>query len=359
LAKKNRQKGFSLPSLTQKKIKTGRIASRIQFGTQCVLNYKKMKTGRNASRIENMNFFKKHFIILIIVLLSVLIIGTTMFAYWKNDFLDPNYYLGTDKLGHFGDFIGGFLGTILTIVATVYIYKTYMSQKEELESQRKLISQQQFESTFFNLLNIHIDIKKNLRIDFSEANFKPADYSSINKLQINDFEVFSDVRQFITYMYFRIIKSIVPIEEIFEKNNTHPEIQKTVNDFSKLSDLDKEDEGKRLSFIFKIIFPRYQNQISHYCRNVYHILKFIRENESQNKNINYKKYSDILQSQLNVDEQFILFYNFIIFDVNDNDEYLHPINIVNHYKFLENLGSNNLLDKELHNNKKFYSFEIK
>ncbi len=46
---------------------------------------------------------------------------------------------------------------------------------------------------------------------------------------------------------------------------------------------------------------------------------------------------NILQSQLNNDEQFLLFYNFIAFDDNDKKEF-STINLCNHYQFLENLG---------------------
>lgn len=95
---------------------------------------------------------------------------------------------------------------------------------------------------------------------------------------------------------------MTPINEIFDKSHIYPDIKKTLDDFLKLSESDGKDEKKRLEFIYDKIFSRYQNQISHYCRNVYHILKFIRENEKINKNLNYKKYSDILQSQLNIDE---------------------------------------------------------
>lgn len=88
------------------------------------------------------------------------------------------YIFHTDKLGHFGDFIGGFLGTILTGVATYFVYKTYVSQKDELEKQkeelilnRQLIAQQQFESTFFNMLSVHRELKNSLILDESKSLF--------------------------------------------------------------------------------------------------------------------------------------------------------------------------------------------
>lgn len=70
-----------------------------------------------------------------------------------------------DYLGALGDFLGGFLGSIFGIITIYLVYKTYVSQKEELEEQRKLLDAQQnelkltratqekqnFENTFFKL----------------------------------------------------------------------------------------------------------------------------------------------------------------------------------------------------------------
>jgi hypothetical protein len=81
-----------------------------------------------------------------------------LYAYCKNDFLNFTYFLETYKLGLFGDFIGGFLGSILTGIATFLVYRTYVYQKQELEVQSKLIAKQQFENTFFNMLNVHREL---------------------------------------------------------------------------------------------------------------------------------------------------------------------------------------------------------
>ena len=92
-----------------------------------------------------MDFFKKHFTIITFISISILIIGLTIFAYWKNDFLNTNYFLQTDKLGHFGDFIGGFLGTLLTLIATIYIYQTFNAQKKSIEIQEEQLINQKKE----------------------------------------------------------------------------------------------------------------------------------------------------------------------------------------------------------------------
>ena len=103
------------------------------------------------------------------------IIGIIVLLIWLFNFLnnlfDTLYLSATtpnchEIYGYFGSYVGGVFGTMLTAITLFIVYITYRSQ-------RNLSFQQQFETTFFNLLNIHIDIKKNLKIDFKEVDFKP------------------------------------------------------------------------------------------------------------------------------------------------------------------------------------------
>lgn len=306
-----------------------------------------------------------------------------------------------ENLGGYGSFIGGLVGTFLTIIATYYIYKTYHSQKNQLKKQKKqlklqsvLIAQQQFESTFFNMLNVHRELKNNLstthkifwftndQIDFLKCTFaNPNDEkdliertSSTRKKYGSD--VFRNIRldlidlcnesiiskEIEFYNKSTLLKDLSEIKYLVNKLE---EYNKTYQFDSKFGNIEIEnivDSEKEINIRFKFIFEVYQDVISHYCRNVYHILKYIRENEKNETLgkdlLKYKNYANIFQSQLNVDEQFLLFYNFIHFNNNEKEEY-STIELINHYCFLENLGSNNLIDKELHNNKNFYSFDIK
>jgi hypothetical protein len=58
----------------------------------------------------------------------------------------------TSDWGTFGDYIGGTIGTLFSIVGTVLIYMTYKNQVASTERQINLAYTQQFETTFFNLL---------------------------------------------------------------------------------------------------------------------------------------------------------------------------------------------------------------
>ncbi len=286
-----------------------------------------------------------------------------------------------ENLDGYGSFIGGLVGTFLTIIATYYIYKTYHSQKEELKKQKKqlklqsqLIAQQQFESTFFNMLNVHRELKNDLELNSNIRICDVATYVEVIDKKEGLFKLPNTVTNEIETFY-KGIKVFEFIREdfkvLFESfKDAETSISNGRQDFENIL-LDKtneylienkdfllqKNEKVIIDVIYFKIFDTYKNILNHYCRNVYHILKFIRESEEHNGN-SYRKYADIFQSQLNVNEQFILFYNFIHF-VDESKEIYSTINLANHYEFLENLGSDNLLDKELQNNKKFYNFQIK
>lgn len=71
--------------------------------------------------------------------------------------------------GQFGDFFGGVIGSLWTL-AGVFLYfsalkvqqKQLKVQKEEMKQSEKLLSQQQFENTFFGLLQTQKELKKDL-----------------------------------------------------------------------------------------------------------------------------------------------------------------------------------------------------
>ncbi|KAF2518403.1 hypothetical protein E0W68_08720 [Flavobacterium salilacus subsp. salilacus] len=325
---------------------------------------------------------KRKFIERLLVFFPLAAIIVTIIIVWAKGHVTL-YDLDFDKLSGIGGFIGGMVGTYLTIIATFYIYKTFHYQKKELKSQKKelenqqlLISQQQFETTFFNLLNVHRELKKDIRFDerfsisylvtkfyndyFSGSKYDPKTlkhethtsanvFPLINNDLINVYRLHGENKNIIDRL---ISSSLYEIKkELFDKLSYYSSKYSTVI-LQKGDEFDLNEKNK-IHDLFEIIFFIYKNQISHYCRNVYHILKFIRENEEkeQNSKEKYKQYADLFQSQLNVSEQVLLFYNFFHFDNQEKGIY-STVNLVNHYSFLENVGIENLLNK-VHTN--FYN----
>jgi hypothetical protein len=318
-----------------------------------------------------MKIFKQ----IVFFLISIVLIGYAWtyfngkFEFFCTNSQGSEYY---QIYGVLGDYVGGILGTIIGFITLILVYLTYTSQKDELKLQSQLIAQQQFESTFFNMLNVHRELKNSLELNIIKricrinTSKETTEFKEIKKEYYNDFTNKIDVSDYKGIDVFKLIK--LDFESLYEsfkelKDNDSAvdgvlNIHIRSNLFKNRSVSKKGSERNIVITVYWELFENYKDIISHYCRNVYHILKFIRESEKQNVN-SYRNYADIFQSQLNIDEQFLLFYNFIVFDDNSNlDKDLHPKNIVNHYEFLENLGYKNLLE-DSHNYNNFYNFNIK
>ncbi|MCO6146568.1 putative phage abortive infection protein [Flavobacterium sp. NRK1] len=267
--------------------------------------------------------------IIIITLLAYIIKGHITF-----------YDINFDKLDAFGGFIGGLVGTSLTIVATLYIYRTFHAQKEELASQKEelkiqkeLIAQQQFETTFFNLFNIHLELKKNINYNTENSISKTNFESIVNGIQFFEF-VHDDFRNVWKYEHNMSPSPIIKIHDIKEQMDN--------SDFSGLffsDNITNEKLIQDIKFKYQILFQYYKNYLGPYFRNLYHLLKYI--NNNCPNNLSKKQYADVLQSQMSFSESVLLFYNSFEFDKMREQ--------IKSFDFLENMHTSNLFELR-HNN---------
>lgn len=179
--------------------------------------------------------------------------------------------------GTFGDYIGGVLGTLLTLISIIYIYKTYKSQLGIAAQQQKLLELQQFETTFFNLLNNQRSILMTSSGRFYDMTKIPYDK--------------------IIYKNYQFIKKVVE------------ELKLRMSDFEYdleyLSADNIEHITERINDYYDNVYKVHCIELGHYFRHLYHLLRYIQDS----KIINPKKYSDIVQAQMSNDELFLIFYN--------------------------------------------------
>lgn len=287
------------------------------------------------------------------------VIGGIIFAAAVRGHINSND-INFDKLGGLGGFIGGLVGTSLTVFATLYVYKTYQSQKIELEEQRKLISQQQFETTFFNLLKVHADLKNSISFNYHKNGITRTISNMPNYLEeaINGYKYNPIVngKDFFIAAH-EDFKNLWAYEEgLFPLNFTIKEDYKIAHreyDYNSVFvDKNYKENYRDTKFKYELFFSNYGNNLGDYFRNLYHILKFISSEKAKfkmnNKGENkievdkyFNGYADILQSQMSFSELFLTFYNAVIF--RKSRQYIREFN------FLENLHATNLLN-EFHTN---------
>nr|WGD58153.1 putative phage abortive infection protein [Bacillus subtilis] len=168
-----------------------------------------------------------------------------------------------DHLGLVGDFFGGItvglfnLASILLVLATVRIQgKELRETRTEFETTNETLIKQQFDNTFFNMINLHNEIVRTL------------EYKDLSgRAVLIDFQ-------------FNVKSRAVGLLNLDDE----------INHILKVY----EDSYKSRAFV-----------IGHYLRNIYRIVKFIDQSELSNDE--KKNYIGILRAQLSTDELMILF----------------------------------------------------
>jgi hypothetical protein len=217
-------------------------------------------------------------------------------------FLVDGLKLDFNQLGPFGDFIAGTIVPVLTFASFLMVVATLGLQREQLEiqsrelrnsieemqstrkefeEQNETMAVQRFENTFFQMVNLHNQIVSSMHVGGQNA-----------KTGKNAF-----------YFLYRTLKSTVYGSNIKELRENYEEYYNT-----------------------------YENQLGHYFRNLYRIIKFIDET-SILRYEDKKTYIGIIKAQLSSSELALLLYNGLS---------------VNGTKFLPLMHEYNLLDNLNH-----------
>lgn len=179
------------------------------------------------------------------------------------------YWLFNDwaTRGLFGDLFGG-LGVMFSGFAFACVIYTIYVQQKQLKMQMEMNKKQNFETTFFQLLQLHnnvvsaIDITTdaNEGMDYSKKTFKNRDCF---KFFHGEFTIFCQSSQF------------------------------------------KKDDLSSINSTYLDFYKDNQSDLGHYFRNLYQIVKFVKNSSIENKRL----YTNLIRAQLSSHELALLFYN--------------------------------------------------
>lgn len=143
------------------------------------------------------NWIKRNLILSI----AYVCVGIGLFVLGKFLYhIDETYNIGGNltpeemaQTGQVGDFIGGVIGSIWAL-AGVFLYFSALklqqqelkSQREEMTSSQRLLDQQMFEGTFFNLLKAQENIRNSIHAYFFWINID--NYSRIEEKKRKNME---------------------------------------------------------------------------------------------------------------------------------------------------------------------------
>lgn len=262
-----------------------------------------------------------------VAILAAFPIGVSVFAYWKY------FGFGLDKItddlgrwGQTGDFFGGILNPIFGFLSVVLLLWTLqqtersLKQSEEelrlsreemrrsadaLSEQAKDLKQQTFERTFFELLRLYNEIVDGFIIKQSRLMSKVFGHS----------ESLPDTGRdaLLTYCW---------------------QFKRTLHSFMEAN----PDEGQleAINQVWLEFYKDKQNQLGHYFRSLYNILKFVDQTRIDNK----KFYTDLLRAQLSSPELLSIFYN-----VNSDMGREKLLPLINKYNLLKHLDKDEVVLK--------------
>jgi hypothetical protein len=286
---------------------------------------------------------------ILIILSVVLIIDIIQYIiryYYINEILispptnHSSDYFAFDKLepNEIGDSIGGILGPIIGLCATLLTFLAFYMQKrandivsKQFAEQKTIDYRQNFENTFFNLLTIHhqiidsIDFKTS-KIYYLEPELKTYIESNrfykqefTHELIIEEHLKSRDVFKFTLTILNTILEDELFIEKIYGSYNNATLVQ-LAEDFSKLKlkkniiKYENETIYSYFSSLFNIIYSNVNTDYGHYFRNLYRIIKIVdeqifdKDDEVNNYKIKYS-YTSIIRAQLSDDEAKWIFFN--------------------------------------------------
>ena len=215
--------------------------------------------------------------VIVFTLISFIVYFVSNFYYSKlPSFISEN---GAIQLNEFGDFVGGTLNPILSFLGFMALLYTISIQRNQIAEDKKDREKQQFENTFFALLNVHNQALDNLSKDKQFGVRDGTSYPNGSDLQ-------------------NLLK------ETLDRKVTNLEIsQKNLKDKNHLC--------------------------GHYFRILYVLLKFI-ENNSSWLSENEKMYSNLVKGLLPNN----VFRLLAVYCSNKDDYKL----LLEHYSFFENIN---------------------
>lgn len=242
--------------------------------------------------------------ILISILLILIGIGVMIWFIIRllifEDYWNPSYNINLSAIGQVGDFIGGFSGTLFALVGVVLLFETLALQRTELGESRKVFEKQQFENTFFNLLNLYQEVTKSMHFD--------------------NFDFYSEK----TYSG----------KEFFEQQK-----KKFYEEFTPQNDFSKNRKEASLKYI--IFYTSTKEQTSHYFRTLYRIFSFISNSTFDSKE--KMSYAKIVRAQLSESELFFIHYNAYTEYGNKFRQIINEFNIIKHLPVLEKVEYKNYI----------------
>ena len=248
----------------------------------------------------------------------------------------PECFKFNESTGWIGDTIGGITAPFIGLVNILLLIWTLHKQIEFNEDQLKTQRNEQFKAAFFQMLQTQRELLHEVNGTFLSRNMK----GNVLGGKVSGLDYFHDAGLELKTLFDVLEGNLndgLIISNIRNKYGITDEL---------LSDFSNSDNEKQMAIAYRIFFDGHF-ELGHYCRHLYHILKFISnekkdaicgisdDREKSDIEKRYKGYADLLQATLSAEELRIAYYNCAAFE--------NAKKLFIEFQFVENLTKNNLI----------------
>lgn len=256
------------------------------------------------------------------VILFVLIIVAVLSLwggswYWIEKFVAavPASDTGAATKGQFGDQFGA-VNSLFSGLAFAGIIFTILLQRGDLIETRNAISHERFDTTFFELLALHMNITERIQTRGGKGKEAFVSFHEVLKAKDPDFYAFcalikiprDRVREIIDAK--AIDKKLNPELSDADINNVTDALAGGVRSLSNFLDNDLAMHEQKIVTAYKAAAEQHIDDFAHYFRTLYNILRFI-DDSDQITSVEKYRYAKFVRSQLSEAELVVIFYNSI------------------------------------------------
>lgn len=239
----------------------------------------------------------------IYVFITIVFLILSFFVFVSNRWstFDTTLPIDTEKWGQFGDFVGGTLGVILSLISVVLIAWTFQTQNKTAETQR-------FNDLFFELLHLY-------RSQVHEMSSKFVDVQ-LGKNDNGD-----------------MVKRIKSIVECNDKDFFEVEKGKIQQNYTSQKNYDKNIQTA--SQLYQSFYADNIDKMSAYFRTLYRIYDLLDNSKLDEQHI--KEYLKIVRAQLTESELFFIRYNAMTEYGKKFVKYINKYHILKHLSITDRL----------------------
>lgn len=246
----------------------------------------------------------------VIFCLAVLFIIIAFFVFkWGHPFMFRNdsYVVDSTLFGTYGDFIGGVLGTIFTIISVFFLLVTFRHQRIVTKDNHKQMETQRFNDLFFELLHLY-------QSEVDELCGSSQIIDSMEKKDDGKIRVQGKDWNYNNKDYFDFEKE--KIQKKYRNRKSYIEnIKQSVN-------------------YYMLFYIENRSKIGAYFRTLYRIYELI-DCSSEISEKQKKEYSKIVRAQLTESELFFIRYNAMTIYGKSFVKYINKYNILKHLPAFE------------------------